>query len=55
MSQPNAEFNEQRKIFRKVIGPQAVSTFDYLLEEQAVGLVESLGGQSGDPHDQILK
>ncbi|CCA73622.1 hypothetical protein PIIN_07575 [Serendipita indica DSM 11827] len=55
MSQPNAEFNEQRKILRRVIGPQEVTSFDYLLEEQAAGLVESLSGHSGDPHDQIIR
>jgi hypothetical protein len=38
-----------RKIFRKAIGPQSVSDFDNLLEQDAAGFVQRLSGFSGDP------
>lgn len=42
-------FIEMRKIFRKAIGPQSVSDFDRLIEQEAASFVQRLSGFSGDP------
>ncbi|PVF95234.1 cytochrome P450 [Serendipita vermifera] len=52
--QPGQTFNEQRKIFRKVMGPQAISDFDQLIESEAETLTNKLKGFSGDPTDLVL-
>jgi hypothetical protein len=48
-------FNEMRKIFRKAIGPQSVSDFDSLIEQEAASFVQCLSGFSGDPLPIIQK
>ncbi|KAG8797738.1 hypothetical protein FRC17_007658, partial [Serendipita sp. 399] len=50
-AQPTPSFYEQRKVFRKVMGPHVISDFDLLIEEEAKNLVNSAKGFSGDPHD----
>ncbi|KAG8833045.1 hypothetical protein FRC17_000111 [Serendipita sp. 399] len=52
-TQPTASFYEQRKVFRKVMGPHVVSDFDLLIEEEAKNLIKNARGFSGDPHDII--
>ncbi|KAG8815026.1 hypothetical protein FRC19_001322, partial [Serendipita sp. 401] len=52
-TQPTASFYEQRKVFRKVMGPHVVSQFDLLIEEEAKNLVKRAENFSGDPHDII--
>jgi elongation factor P hydroxylase len=51
--QPDKQFNEQRKVFRKAIGPQTASLFDQLLNSEAERLVKSVYGFSGDPSIKI--
>jgi cytochrome P450 len=53
MRQPGKEFNEQRKVFRKAIGPQIVSQYDHLAEREVDRAISSLVGFSGDPMHQI--
>ncbi|PVG02534.1 cytochrome P450 [Serendipita vermifera] len=53
MRQPGKEFNEQRKVFRKAIGPQVLSQYDFLAEREVDRMVSSLIGFSGDPMHQI--
>lgn len=48
MRQPGKDFNEQRKLFRKAVGPQTVPQFDTLMELEADRLVSSLSGYAGD-------
>ncbi|CAG8585722.1 14517_t:CDS:2, partial [Acaulospora colombiana] len=44
MRQPGKEFNEQRKVFRKAIGPQVISQYDLLTEREVDRTVSSLIG-----------
>lgn len=53
--QPGKDFNEQRKVFRKAIGPQSVSQFDTIMEHEAEGLVSTLSGFAGDVGDKFNK
>jgi hypothetical protein len=53
LSQPDKEFNEQRKVFRKMVGPQALTNYDSLVMSEAKGLLDDLSGFSGDPIDKI--
>lgn len=46
---PGEEFNEMRKVFRKVIGAQAMPDFDALVEQEAASFAHQLTGFSGDP------
>jgi cytochrome P450 len=46
--QPGKDFNEQRKVFRRAIGPQTVSQYDALMEREAERLVSSLSGYAGE-------
>lgn len=48
-AQPGHAHNENRKIFRKVIGAQSVTQYDYLIEQEATGYVQRMAGFSGDP------
>jgi hypothetical protein len=52
-SQPTLEFYEQRKVFRKVIGPNSVGDYDQLIEKEAEGLVRGLASFTGDPLQHI--
>ena len=45
--QPGKDFNEQRKVFRRAIGPQTISQYDTLMECEADNLVSSLSGYAG--------
>ncbi|KAG8779401.1 hypothetical protein FRC16_003445, partial [Serendipita sp. 398] len=47
-TQPGHAFYEQRKIFRKVIGPHVVSQYSTLIEQEAEAVVKRLSGFSGD-------
>lgn len=49
MQQPGHTFNEGRRIFRKIVGPQSVSDYDGLMEHEAANFVQRLSGFSGDP------
>ncbi|KAG8848706.1 hypothetical protein FRB91_010549 [Serendipita sp. 411] len=50
-AQPTPSFYEQRKVFRKVMGPHVISQFDLLIEEEAKNLIKRAENFSGDPHD----
>lgn len=49
MRQPDRDFNEQRKVFRKAIGHQNLAQYDPLFERAVATLTQELGGFSGDP------
>ena len=49
VAQPGANFNEQRKVFRKVLGSQVVSSYDDLIGQNIEPLLKALSGYSGDP------
>jgi cytochrome P450 len=53
MRQPGKDFNEQRKVFRRAVGPQAVSQYDALMEHEAARLVSSLSGYAGDVEGKL--
>jgi cytochrome P450 len=42
-------FNENRKVFRKALGPQSVSQYDLLIEQEAESFQKRFSGYSGDP------
>lgn len=46
---------EVRKVFRKVIGPQTVSDFDSLTEEEAETLQKNISLVVGDPEPALMK
>jgi hypothetical protein len=47
--QPSPEFYEQRKVFRKVVGPNAVADYDEVMEKAAGSLVQGLSSFTGNP------
>jgi cytochrome P450 len=53
--QPNQGFSEQRKVMKKVMGPQAAQSYDGIIEAEAVRLVEAFSGYSGDPFHVFSK
>lgn len=42
-------FNENRKVFKQVLGPQSVSQYDTLIEQEAEAFQKRFSGHSGDP------
>lgn len=52
--QPGHDFTEQRKIFRKTMGPQGVADYHQLIENQAQILADKFEGFSGDPTDLVF-
>ncbi|PVF95243.1 cytochrome P450 [Serendipita vermifera] len=52
--QPGHNLTEQRKIFKKALGPQAISKHDELIEREAENFVNKLKGFSGDPADIVF-
>lgn len=54
-SQPGHDWMERRKIFKKVLGPQAISDYDQLIEREAENFVSKLNGFSGDPSEIVLQ
>lgn len=48
-SQPSPPFYEMRKVFRKVLGPNAIGDYDRLIEGASQELVKDLASFSGDP------
>jgi cytochrome P450 len=54
-AQPGHNLTEQRKIFRKVLGPQVVKDYDQLIERQAEGFVNRMEGFSGDPTELVFQ
>ena len=47
--QPSPGFYEQRKVFRKVIGPKAVQDYDQVIQKEAESLIRSLASFTGNP------
>jgi hypothetical protein len=47
--QPSPEFYEQRKVFRKVVGPNAVADYDRAIEKAAGSLIHELSSFTGNP------
>jgi cytochrome P450 len=52
-SQPDHHWGEQRKIFRKVLGPHVVKDYDQLIEREAENFLTRLKGFSGDPGNLV--
>jgi cytochrome P450 len=52
---PGHNFTEQRKIFRKVLGPQVVKDYDQLIEREGENFVNRLQGFSGDPTEIVFQ
>ena len=53
LSSPGKPFNEQRSIFRKALGAQAIVQYDPLVAVEAMNLVASLKDFGGDPFERI--
>jgi hypothetical protein len=53
--QPGHDFNEMRKIFRKVVGPQSINDYNRLIEGESENLVHRLKGFSGDPRSVVAR
>lgn len=53
LTSPGKSFNEQRSIFRKVLGAQAIIQYDPLVSVEARNLVESLRDSVGNPSQTI--
>ncbi|CCA71475.1 hypothetical protein PIIN_05414 [Serendipita indica DSM 11827] len=51
LKQPDSEFVEQRKVFRKGVGPLVVAHYDPLVQQQCRSLIKALEGFSGHPYD----
>ncbi|PVF95239.1 cytochrome P450 [Serendipita vermifera] len=54
-SQPDHDWAEQRKIFRKVIGPHVVKDYDQLIEREAETFIGQIREFSGDPTELVFK
>jgi cytochrome P450 len=54
-TQPGPDFNELRKIIRRVLGPQSVDDYDPLMEQEADALVARLRDFSGDPTNMVFE
>lgn len=52
--QPGPEFNEQRRVFRKAMNPQAVADYDSFIQRDRDNLVRQLDGFSGNPFLQFV-
>jgi hypothetical protein len=46
---PGTAVTEERKVFRRFLGPQAIGDHDQLVERAAEDFVNRLKGFSGDP------
>ena len=55
LAQPGPLFNGQRKVFRKVLGPQAVPSYDGLVEQNISGFLAELSKYSGNPYPIIVE
>jgi cytochrome P450 len=55
LSPPEYDWMERRKIFKKVLGPQAISEYDQLIEREAENFVNKLKVFSGDPTELVLQ
>ncbi|KAG8835162.1 hypothetical protein FRC17_005020 [Serendipita sp. 399] len=54
-TQPSAEFNEQRKLFRISLGPQIVGNYDRLIQQRVESFIGDMHGFEGDPHPQVAR
>ncbi|PVF95240.1 cytochrome P450 [Serendipita vermifera] len=54
-SPPGQAMTEQRKVFRKVLGPQVIADQDQLIERGAEEFVNKLRGFSGDPAHIVVQ
>ncbi|PVF95233.1 cytochrome P450 [Serendipita vermifera] len=55
-SQPDHQnWIEQRKMLRKVLGPQVIKDYDKLIESEAEDFVNRLEGFSGDPTELVFE
>jgi hypothetical protein len=52
---PGPAVTEQRKVFRKVLGPSVISNQDQLIERGAEELVNKLKGFSGNPTEPVIR
>lgn len=53
--QPSPDFNEQRKIFRKTVGPQVIQQYDHLIRNEIQYLLEALPITTGDPFQAVVR
>jgi hypothetical protein len=52
---PGPAVTEERKVFRKYLGPQTISDHDQLVERASEDFVNRLQGFSGDPLQIVLQ
>jgi cytochrome P450 len=55
LAQPGPYWNEQRKVFRKALGPQVVPSYDDIIGKNLSTLLTALSGFSGDIHPTIVE
>jgi hypothetical protein len=55
MAQPGPNFNEQRRVFRQVLGPHVVGQYDALIQRHLDSFCGALSGVSGNPFPVIVE
>jgi cytochrome P450 len=55
LAQPGPYWNEQRRVFRKALGPRAVPSYDGIIGKNISTLLTALLGFSGDIHPIIVE
>lgn len=55
MSQPGANFTEQRKVFRQALGPHVVGEYDGLIQQHLGPFCSALSEVSGNPFPVIVE
>jgi cytochrome P450 len=53
--QPGPRHSNQRKMLRRGIGPQAIGSYNPLIEKTATNLMLSLQDFEGNPHHLLLR
>jgi cytochrome P450 len=55
MLQPGNDLTNQKKILRRVIGPQAVGEYDGFIQSEVAKLLEDLSEFTGDPYSLLSR
>ncbi|CCA77436.1 hypothetical protein PIIN_11413 [Serendipita indica DSM 11827] len=55
LSSTGPNFTEQRKVFHKFLGKQAISNYDGLIQRHTKDFIEQIDEFVGDPYDPLMK
>ncbi|CAG7852714.1 O-methylsterigmatocystin oxidoreductase Short=OMST oxidoreductase; AltName: Full=Aflatoxin B synthase; AltName: Full=Aflatoxin biosynthesis protein Q; AltName: Full=Cytochrome P450 64 [Serendipita indica DSM 11827] len=55
LSSTGPNFTEQRKVFHKFLGKQAISNYDGLIQRHTKDFIEQINEFVGDPYDPLMK